>query len=104
MKVLIVLAHPELKSFHGAMFQTAIDTLKNFGHDVQYSDLYAIGFDPVSDRRNFTSVKDSDYFKQQFEGMYATDVSGFIPEIETEIQKLEWCDLSQIFSCPAKNQ
>jgi NAD(P)H dehydrogenase (quinone) len=87
MKVLIILAHPEPKSFNGAMFQTAIETFKDSGHDVQYSDLYAMRFDPVSDRRNFISVKDPDYFKQQLE------VGGFIPEIEAEIQKLEWCDL-----------
>ena len=93
MKVLIVLAHPESKSFNGAMFQTAIDTFKDSGHDVQYSDLHTMRFDPVSDRRNFTSVKDPDYFKQQLEEMYATEVGGFIPEIEAEIQKLEWCDL-----------
>lgn len=93
MKVLIVLAHPESKSFNGEMFQTAIDTFKDSGHDVQYSDLHTMRFDPVSDRRNFTSVKDPDYFKQQLEEMYATEVGGFIPEIEAEIQKLEWCDL-----------
>lgn len=86
MKVLIVLAHPESKSFNGAMFQTAIDTFKDSGHDVQYSDLHTMRFDPASDRRNFTSVKDPDYFKQQLEEMYATEVGGFIPEIEAEIQ------------------
>lgn len=93
MKVLIVLAHPEPNSFNGAMFSTAIDTLNQFGHDVQYSDLYAMRFDPTSDRRNFTSIKDSNYFKQQLEELYATEVGGFIPEIEAEIEKLEWCDL-----------
>jgi putative NADPH-quinone reductase len=92
-KVLIVFAHPELKSFNGALFQQAIATLKAAGHDVQYSDLYAMGFDPVSNRHNFNSTKDPNYFKQQLEEMYATDVKGFVPEIEVELQKLEWCDL-----------
>jgi NAD(P)H dehydrogenase (quinone) len=93
MKVLIVFAHPEFKSFNGAMFQTAIATLKAAGHDVQYSDLYTMKFDPVSDRRNFTSVKDAEYFKQQMEELHATETGGFTPEIEAEMQKLEWCDL-----------
>jgi NAD(P)H dehydrogenase (quinone) len=92
-KILIVFAHPEPKSFNGALFQRAIDTFKEFGHDVQYSDLYAIGFDPVSNRHNFTSIKDPHHFKQQIEEMYATEVEGFIPELEAELQKLEWCDL-----------
>ncbi|NJR59827.1 MAG: NAD(P)H-dependent oxidoreductase [Cyanobacteria bacterium CRU_2_1] len=94
MKVLIVFAHPEPKSFNGALFQRAVDTLKEFGHDVQSSDLYAMKFDPISNRHNFTSTKDPDYFKQQIEEIHATEVGGFIPEIEVEIQKLEWCDLT----------
>lgn len=93
MKVLIVFAHPEPKSFNGAMFRVAIDTFKELGHDVQYSDLYAMKFDPISDRHNFTSVENPYYFKQQTEEIYATEVSGFISEVETEIQKMEWCDL-----------
>lgn len=93
MKVLIIFAHPEPKSFNGALFQRAIDTLQKLGHDVQCSDLYAMKFDPVSDRRNFTSMKDPNYFKQQIEEMYATEVEGFVPELEIELQKLEWCDL-----------
>ncbi len=92
-KVLIVFAHPEPKSFNGALFQRAIDTLQKLGHDVQCTDLYAMKFDPVSDRRNFTSMKDPNYFKQQIEEMYATEVEGFVPELEIELQKLEWCDL-----------
>jgi len=93
MKVFIVFAHAESQSFNGALFRTAVETLQAIGHEVQVSDLYVMRFDPVSDRRNFVSVKDPYYFKQQIEEMHATEVSGFAPEIEEEIQKLEWCDL-----------
>jgi NAD(P)H dehydrogenase (quinone) len=50
-------------------------------------------FDPVSDRRNFTTVREPNFFKQQQEELYAADHLGFAPEIEAEIQKLERCDL-----------
>jgi putative NADPH-quinone reductase len=50
-------------------------------------------FDPVSSRKNFTTVKDPSYFKQQVEEMYATEVNGFAEDIESEIRKLESCDL-----------
>ena len=60
MNVLLVLAHPERRSFNGAMFDTALDTLRAAGHNVVTSDLYRMGFDPVSSRRNFVSVKDAD--------------------------------------------
>jgi NAD(P)H dehydrogenase (quinone) len=93
MNILIVYAHPEPKSFNGAMFRTAIKTLSETGHQVQHSDLYSMAFKPVSDRSNFTSTRDEDFFKQQLEELYATEVNGFAPDIQTEQEKLEWCDL-----------
>jgi NAD(P)H dehydrogenase (quinone) len=93
MKAFIILAHAEPKSFNGAMFRTAVETLQATGHEVRASDLYAMQFNPVSDRRNFTTVKDSQFFKQQIEEMHATEVGGFAPDVEAELQKVEWCDL-----------
>jgi NAD(P)H dehydrogenase (quinone) len=93
MKAFLLLAHPEPKSFNAALHERAVRTLEAAGHEVRTSDLYRMGFDPVSGRGNFTSVKDPDYFKQQIEEMHATEVGGFAPEIETEIGKIEWCDL-----------
>ncbi len=93
MNVFIINAHAEPKSFNGAMFRTAQETLVAAGHAVQVSDLYAMRFDPVSDRRNFTTVKDAGYFKQQIEEMHATEVGGFASDIEAELQKIDSCDL-----------
>lgn len=93
MKVFAVLAHPEHQSFNGAMYRTAIETFMAGGHEVKTSDLHAMQFDPVSGRHNFITVKDPDYFKQQIEEMHATEAYGFADDIETEIQKIEWCDL-----------
>jgi putative NADPH-quinone reductase len=93
MKFFIVYWHPEPKSFNGAMFRAACEVLVAEGHEVITSNLKELRFDPVSDRKNFMTVKDPDYFKQQIEEMNATEVNGFSTEIETEIQKIEWCDL-----------
>ncbi len=93
MRVFIVYAHPEPRSFNGAMFRTACDTFQRIGSEVRLSDLYAMKFNPVSDRRNFETVKDPGYYKQQAEEMHATKTNGFAQEIEEEMQKLEWCDL-----------
>ncbi len=93
MKVLIVLAHPERKSFNGAMFDAAVEFLTEAGHEVQVSDLYRMNFDPVSDRHNFRTIKDPDYFKQQLEETYAVEHDGFSADVEAELSKLEWCDL-----------
>ncbi len=93
MKVFIVYWHPEPRSFNAAMFQTACETLEAAGHEVKTSNLYAMGFDPVSGRKNFTTMKDPSYLKLQIEEMNANELGGFSDEIEAEIRKIEWCDL-----------
>jgi NAD(P)H dehydrogenase (quinone) len=83
MNVLLVLAHPERRSFHGAMFDTAVATRQTTGPRVVTGDHCRMGFDPVSSRCNFTTVKDSDYLKRQIEEMNATEAAGFASEIES---------------------
>jgi NAD(P)H dehydrogenase (quinone) len=92
MNVFIVHAHPEPHSFNAALTDTAVRFLESAGHTVQVSDLYAMQFDPVSDRRNFTSVADAGYFKQQREELHASETGGFAADVLAEIEKLEWCD------------
>ena len=93
MKILIVYWHPEPKSFNGAMLKTAEQALQQAGHEVKISNLHEMNFNPVSGRHNFNSVSNPDYFKQQLEEIHATDHHSFAPEIEAELQKVEWCDL-----------
>ena len=92
MNILVVHAHPEPKSFNGAMTRTAVAALTGAGHAVRVSDLYAMRFDPVSDRRNFTTVRDPDFYNQQVEELHANEADGFVPEIAAELDKLVWCD------------
>jgi NAD(P)H dehydrogenase (quinone) len=97
--ILIVHAHHEPQSFCSSMAKVAAETLTGLGHQVVFSDLRAMEFQPVSDRRNFTTAVAPDYLKQQREEAYATERDGFAPELEAEIRKLEACDLL-IFSFP----
>ncbi len=99
MNVLIVHAHHEPHSFCSALSARAADALHHAGHQVVVSDLHAMAFDPVSDRRNFTTTKNAAYLKQQQEEMHASEVAGFAPDVEAEIAKLEACD-AVIFSFP----
>ncbi len=92
MRVFIVHAHHEPKSFNGAMTREAVKALAAAGHQTEVSDLYAMGFDPVSDRRNFTTVLDPDYLKQQAEEAHATASGGFAADLQGELDKLFWCD------------
>ena len=93
MNILVIYAHPEPQSMNGAMYRATVEHLTAIGHEVKTSDLYQMRFDPVSDRRNFNTVHDGSFFKQQLEELHATAVGGFTDEINVEQEKVEWCDL-----------
>lgn len=76
-KVFIVYWHPEPNSFNHAMFGRACEALTTSGAEVKTSNLYAMGFDPISSRDNFKTVKDPDYLKLQLEEMQASELNGF---------------------------
>jgi NAD(P)H dehydrogenase (quinone) len=99
MNVFIVHAHPEPQSFNGALTRHAQKVLTDKGHQVVVSDLYAMGWDPVSDRRNFVSSKNPTYYKQQVEEVHARESGGFAKEIAAELDKLQRCDVL-IFQFP----
>lgn len=99
MRVFIVHAHHEPKSFNGAMTQTAVEALKAADHEVVVSDLHAMGFDPVSDRRNFVTTKNPDYLKQQAEESHASELNGYVPALQAEMDELAACDVL-IFQFP----
>jgi NAD(P)H dehydrogenase (quinone) len=52
-KVLIVLAHPEPKSFTASWARASAEAAKPAGAEVTWSDLHAMGFDPVEDPRHY---------------------------------------------------
>lgn len=99
MNVLIIHAHHEPRSFSSALKDQAVESLRRANHDVVVSDLYSMGFDPVSDRRNFSTVKDANYLKQQAEETHASESNGFAADVDAEISKLEAAD-AIIFSYP----
>ncbi len=47
MQILIILAHPDPKSFNHAIAQTTVSELKRIGHQVVIHDLYAENFDAL---------------------------------------------------------
>lgn len=107
MNSLLVLAHPEPKSFSAALFQQASASLEAMQHNVVTSDLCAMNFNPVSNRQNFIDVFDQDYLTLQAEENHASETGGFSADIETEMRKVEAADLMILhfplwwFSMPA---
>lgn len=47
MKISVILAHPNKKSFNHAIATAAIETLEQNGHEVFFHDLYEEKFDPI---------------------------------------------------------
>lgn len=100
MNVLIVYAHPEPKSFNGAMRDTAVETLRGLGNEVVISDLYAMSFNPVVGLGDFLGERaDADFFSVQKEQTRAYETGKLAPDIVSEMEKLQRADLV-IFQFP----
>lgn len=86
--VLFVLANPEPHSFCHALAHAGQKALEEAGHTVVQSDLYALGFNPVAGRHDFTTVADPQRFHYQSEQAKAARDGGFAAEIEAEQRKV----------------
>jgi NAD(P)H dehydrogenase (quinone) len=93
MKFLCVLAHPEPASFTASLAHYGMRALEEEGHVVDVADLYAMQFDPVSDRRNFMEPFDPTRFDQQAEERFASANAGFSPDLQREMDRLSSCDV-----------
>ena len=47
MRISVILAHPNKKSFNHAIAESAVDALRQNGHEVYFHDLYEEDFDPI---------------------------------------------------------
>ena len=92
MKVLIVHAHPEPRSFVGALRDVAVEELARLGHEVRVSDLHALGFRANSGRHDFLEPADAAYLKPQREQLHASERRTFAPDVQAEVDKLLWAD------------
>ena len=99
MKVLYIYAHPEPKSFNGALKDTALAALQEKGYEVKLSDLYAMKFDPILKASDFPERKKPDVFNPFLEAINASKTGAFAPDIKEEMEKVKWADLL-IFQFP----
>ena len=100
MNVLIVYAHPEPKSFNGAMKDVAVETLRGAGHEVEVSDLYAMGFNPTASDRDFEGERaNPEFLSYATEQTKAFETKTQAADIVVEQEKLSRSDLV-IFQFP----
>jgi NAD(P)H dehydrogenase (quinone) len=93
MNVLLVYAHPEPTSFTGALKDAGVATLRQAGHTVEVSDLYAETFNPVAGRHDFEAVANAERFHYQTEQAYAQETRGFVSDLVREQQRFLNADL-----------
>ncbi|MBJ9752224.1 NAD(P)H-dependent oxidoreductase [Burkholderia cepacia] len=93
MKVLIVHAHPEPKSFSSALKTAAVEVLEECGHEVYLSDLYAMRFNPVASIDDFGTPSNRDYLVYALEQRHGVSTGTIDSDIREELDKLMRCDL-----------
>ncbi len=107
MNVLIVHAHPEPQSFTAALRDQAVETFRAQGHQVQVSDLYAMGWNPVASADDFTQRENPEYLVYALEQRQGVKRGAIAADIQQELDKLLWADLLVLnfpifwFSAPA---
>jgi NAD(P)H dehydrogenase (quinone) len=99
MNVLIIHAHPEPKSFCGALKNMAVGTLQALGHQVCVSDLYAMGFNPVASAQDFLARENAEYLNYALEQRAGAASGALAQDIQDEIAKVQQADLI-IFTFP----
>jgi NAD(P)H dehydrogenase (quinone) len=93
MHVLFVYAHPEPGSFTGALKDAGVAALRQAGHTVEVSDLYAEKFDPVAGRHDFLTVANAERFHYQTEQAHAHETQRFASDLVREQQRFLKADL-----------
>ncbi|MDJ1016388.1 MAG: NAD(P)H-dependent oxidoreductase [Paracoccaceae bacterium] len=89
---LIVVAHPEIRSFNHAWARASADASLGLGHDVLWSDLNSMCFDPVERAAHYPPAPGTGRF-DPLKAQEAASESGRLPEdVLAEVEKLKKAD------------
>ncbi|MBQ0986979.1 NAD(P)H-dependent oxidoreductase [Streptomyces sp. F63] len=92
MRVLWIHAHPEPRSLSAALRDEGLRALRGLGHEHRQSDLYAMGWNPVVDRRDFPG-HEPDRRLLVSAASEAAHLSGRLSaDIRAEQEKIRWAD------------
>lgn len=93
MKVHIVHAHPEPRSFSSAMADTALSTLTADGHSVSISDLYHMSWQAVASAADFADRSDPEYMNYAIEQRHNHQAGTLSIDIQKELNHLLAADM-----------
>lgn len=92
MNILIVSAHPDPASLTNALRDVAVDQLRANGHDVQVSDLYAMGWKAAVDRQDFPDLASAERLRVPAASGEAFARGSLTNDVVAEQGKLLWAD------------
>jgi NAD(P)H dehydrogenase (quinone) len=92
MKVFVVYAHHEPKSFSASLKELAVSLLTGQGHQVKVSDLYAMKFKAPADRDDFLKLDDPGYMNYLMQERSASAQKTFVKNIVEEQAKVTEAD------------
>ncbi|AKZ63890.1 NAD(P)H dehydrogenase [Herbaspirillum hiltneri N3] len=92
MNILIVYAHPEPRSLNGSLKDFAVARLKEAGHAVQVSDLYAMNWKAPIDADDSLAPRTGERFDASLASMHAFENGLQSEDIVREQDKLRWAD------------
>lgn len=93
MNTLIVLAHPDSRSFNAHLARAARDARAACGDRVELSDLYAADFDPREAGHHFANRRDPERFDAAAEQRHSWERGALPADVAGELDKLLAADL-----------
>lgn len=93
MRVHLVHAHPEPRSFVAAMRDTVREAFETRGDTVTVSDLYAMGFNPVLSAADFEERERPGHLAYALEQRHAFAAGTLAPDIRAEVEHVLAADL-----------
>jgi NAD(P)H dehydrogenase (quinone) len=92
MNILIVSAHPDPASLTNALSGVAAQQLREEGHEVRVSDLYAADWKAVVDRNDFPALPASERLRVPVASGEAYNTGALTRDVTDEQAKLLWAD------------
>jgi NAD(P)H dehydrogenase (quinone) len=93
MNIFIVFAHPEPQSLSAALRDVAIAELTAQGHNVQLSDLYAMGWKSQVDRLDFPALAPGSRLYASLASGEAYAAGTLTADVKAEQDKMIWADV-----------
>lgn len=93
MNILVVYAHHEPGSLVASLKNVGVSAMQSLGHQVVESDLYGMGFHPIANKYDFSTLSGG-HFNYMLEQKHSAENSwSFSPDIVEQMQQVQMADL-----------